>query len=491
MKMVHAEVSIPPRAALEGGDRRRLRGYAEILYRLRRPLVAALLVSGDFVAAIAAIALSGMLMKWSGLALLERRDIAVPFLILAFFAVGLYAGAGPSPYERFRLRALCIIGFVVIDLVAALAVGKPAALIVASSCLAVCLLIFGHYIEAAIRILLIRADLWGASTIVVGCRDHHRKLSHLLTLQPDLGLMPIGFFDTSDDTDLEKVPLPLPLIGTPRSPAGVRSRVEVAIFCSADDLVTFASDFQARMPSCRLLLVEDTYNIPSLWLHTRTLGGAVGIEIRRGLFPHYNWLLKRAIDILFAIPIALFIWPVIAVLALAIKLVDPGPAFYVQERVGHNGTTLRTFKLRTMFVDAERRLEEHLSRSPRSRAQWERCFKLDDDPRVLPIIGNFLRRASLDELPQLWNVIRGDMSLVGPRPFPSYHMKCFDPEFQAIRTSVPPGITGMWQISSRSDGDLQAQKTQDLFYIRNRSILLDIYILLQTVPAVLSAHGAR
>jgi lipopolysaccharide/colanic/teichoic acid biosynthesis glycosyltransferase len=221
------------------------------------------------------------------------------------------------------------------------------------------------------------------------------------------------------------------------------------------------------------------------------LGEAIGLEIRRDLCLRHNQLLKRAIDILFAIPIMLLVWPIIAVLALAIKLVDPGPAFYVQERVGRNATTLRMFKLRTMYVDAERRLEDHLSRDPQARAEWQRFFKLSRDPRVLPIIGNFMRRTSLDELPQLWNVIRGDMSLVGPRPFPAYHMSSFDDEFRAIRVSVPPGITGMWQVSSRSDGDLQVQKAQDLFYIRNWSIWLDIYILLQTVPAVLGAKGAK
>jgi Undecaprenyl-phosphate galactose phosphotransferase WbaP len=338
---------------------------------------------------------------------------------------------------------------------------------------------------------LIRLDLWGASTALIGYSDGSRKLARLLAHQPALGLTPIGFIETPRDDASQTAMLPLPLIGATADLRGIHPRIEFAIGGSAAELGALTSDPRVWMGSCRLLLVEDVHDFQSLWLRTRMLGGAIGIEIRRDLCLRHNQLLKRLIDIAFAIPIAMLVWPVIAVLALAVKVVDPGRAFYVQERVGRNGSALQTIKLRTMYADAERRLEEHLSGDPQARAEWQRFFKVSRDPRVLPFIGNFMRRTSLDELPQLWNVIRGDMSLVGPRPFPSYHMSSFDDEFRAIRVSVQPGITGMWQVSSRSDGDLQVQRAQDLFYIRNWSIWLDIYILLQTVPAVLSARGAK
>jgi lipopolysaccharide/colanic/teichoic acid biosynthesis glycosyltransferase len=140
-----------------------------------------------------------------------------------------------------------------------------------------------------------------------------------------------------------------------------------------------------------------------------------------------------------------------------------------------------------MYNDAERALERHLADNPEARAEWDQFCKLKHDPRILPGIGTLLRKTSMDEIPQLWNILKGEMSLVGPRPFPTYHNERFVPEFRTLRTRVRPGLTGMWQVAARSDGNLDVQMA---LYINNWSLWLDLYLLMRTVRVVLTGEGA-
>ncbi|MBI4867594.1 MAG: sugar transferase [Candidatus Wallbacteria bacterium] len=199
---------------------------------------------------------------------------------------------------------------------------------------------------------------------------------------------------------------------------------------------------------------------------------------------------KRAMDLALALPLLVVAIPIIAMAGLMIALISPGPIFYFQNREGLHGRRVRIWKLRTMVADAEQLLEQYLIREPRARSDWEQYMKLHRDPRVIPVLGSFLRRYSIDELPQLFNVAIGEMSLVGPRPFPDYHLERFPAEFRELRKQVLPGITGLWQVTHRSDADLSLQQAADTAYIRSRSVWVDLWILLRTVPTVLSGRGA-
>ena len=190
--------------------------------------------------------------------------------------------------------------------------------------------------------------------------------------------------------------------------------------------------------------------------------------------------LLRTIGVLLALLAA----PVLAACALAIKLSDKGPVFFSQQRVGQDGKPFTILKLRTMVVDAEERLADLMEKNQREGV----LFKLSDDPRVTKI-GRILRATSLDELPQLINVARGDMSLVGPRPALPLEVAQFDEELLA-RQRVRPGITGLWQVEARDSASFQAYQRLDLFYVENWSVSLDLAILLSTVQTVAS-RGIR
>ena len=198
--------------------------------------------------------------------------------------------------------------------------------------------------------------------------------------------------------------------------------------------------------------------------------------------------LKRTLDYIIGVPLFVGALPVMGLVALAVRLSSPGPVLFWQERGGHQGQAIRMVKFRTMYIDAEERLRSHFAEHPEREAEWLSIFKLDDDPRIIPVVGKFLRRSSLDELPNLWNLLRGDISLVGPRPFPSYHLDQLDPDFRSLRATVRPGLTGPWQIER---GGVEAQLVLDTFYAEHWSIGLDLRLLARTVPMLVQARKSH
>lgn len=199
--------------------------------------------------------------------------------------------------------------------------------------------------------------------------------------------------------------------------------------------------------------------------------------------------LSRALDILIASVALVFFLPMFLIIAIAIKCADPGPVFFRQRRIGLGGQAFGCWKFRTMVVDAEARLEKILQSDPQAAREWAEHQKLTNDPRVTAL-GNFLRRSSLDELPQLFNVLMGEMSIVGPRPIVEAEAERYGQHF-ALYCLVRPGITGLWQISGRSDVRYFERVLLDVRYVSSRSMMRDIKIIVLTVPSVLAARGSR
>ncbi|MCC6264010.1 MAG: exopolysaccharide biosynthesis polyprenyl glycosylphosphotransferase [Bryobacterales bacterium] len=207
-----------------------------------------------------------------------------------------------------------------------------------------------------------------------------------------------------------------------------------------------------------------------------------------GLLGGAGPVIKRFADVVFALVLILIALPFAILIALAILLETRGPILFKQSRIGQNNRRFALWKFRSMAADSERLLESYLAEHPDLREEWNATHKLKDDPRVTRV-GRFLRRRSLDELPQLWNVLRGDMSLIGPRPIVDAEIPKFGRAF-ALYLKVKPGLTGLWQVSGRSDTSYRRRVELDSQYIRGWSLWLDLKIIWKTVGVVLRAHGA-
>jgi len=199
--------------------------------------------------------------------------------------------------------------------------------------------------------------------------------------------------------------------------------------------------------------------------------------------------LKRIFDLTFSFLVILLGLPLLVAIAVGIKISSPGPIFYKSLRIGKNFKHIYCWKFRTMYVDAEKRLIQLLETNSLLQEEWKKYQKLKNDPRIHPF-GKILRKTSLDELPQFLNVLRGELSIVGPRPFCSMQVKSYLHDKAEKFLSVPPGITGIWQVSGRNLLTFEERLALEENYIDSRSFLLDLKIILKTIPAVLFAKGA-
>jgi lipopolysaccharide/colanic/teichoic acid biosynthesis glycosyltransferase len=238
-----------------------------------------------------------------------------------------------------------------------------------------------------------------------------------------------------------------------------------------------------------ILLVPDLQDAPSLWVKPCDLQGILALEIRRNLLDPVALFLKTATERLLVL-LTLPLWgPLCLLLMLLIWLQDFNSPIYAQERVGKHNNRFDAYKLRTMVPEAEKVLQRKLAENPALKAEWEANYKLKKDPRITPV-GWFLRKTSLDELPQFWCVLIGTMALVGPRPLPVYHHDELQLRTQRLRAKVNPGITGLWQVSGRSDSGTAGMDKWDTYYVTNWSVWLDLVIIARTARVVLFGSGA-
>jgi len=328
---------------------------------------------------------------------------------------------------------------------------------------------------------LFRMGQWGCRTALYGSSDQVSVVIEDFQKNPFLGYVPHCIY--SDDLPIRDAIRDVPVCGT-CSDNCQESSVAIVPVALAENLSISESFDRVFSGYQRVVLLPDIKEDIFLWALPRTLGSLIGLEITSNLLNPLARFLKRAIDLLLVLISAPLWIPLLAVLSLLIWAIDRQSPFFLQHRVGKANCSFRPLKFRTMVGNAEDVLEKALLNDASLRAEWKQNCKLRNDPRVTRI-GKLLRRTSLDELPQVLNVLVGKMSLVGPRPLPDYHHEKLTEAARAPRSRVCPGITGLWQVSGRSDSGTAGMEKWDTYYVRNWSIWLDIIILARTFSAVL------
>lgn len=327
-----------------------------------------------------------------------------------------------------------------------------------------------------------------SKVLVIGTGSRAKRLSALLTEHSEWGIDVVGYLDVkAANRDVEA--LVSPVLGTVDQIGEIlKERVidEVVIAVTR----SLIRDAQVIADACeeegiKLRFMADVFDLQVSRMQFAMLGDIPLLTFEPVAQNEAQLLLKRIMDLCLVLACMPLLVPLMAIIALAVKLDSPGPAFFMQERVGLRKRVFRMYKFRSMVQDSEQKLKEieHLNEAEGP------IFKIANDPRVTRV-GRFLRRTSLDELPQLINVLRGHMSLVGPRPMSLRDVNLFDKGTQRKRFSVRPGLTCLWQISGRSNLPFSKWLELDLTYIDNWSLGLDLKILLRTIPVVLRGSGA-
>jgi len=410
---------------------------------------------------------------------------------LATFTVSsLYPGVGMNPVEELRRCSLSLAlsfaaiwsaTFVLHDLSSSRLVYGLAFL---------CSATFIPVFRALVRQSFCRRAWWGSQVAILGMGQSGNLLFKTLIDNPQIGLKPIAVLDDDSsryldiDDKMVRGPLSRCLEIT------LEHKISYGIFCmpslSRDEMLRLLDLYGSCFS--HVLVIPNLIGMTSLGICARELGGIVGLEVTKQLLRPSSRFIKRTLDLAIALLIAPLVAAVVGFFVILIWLDSPGPVFYGNERMGAGGRKFKVWKLRSMKVNGDQILARHLAENPAAALEWHAHQKLKRDPRITRV-GAIIRKTSIDELPQLWNVVFGQMSLVGPRPLLESQIGLYGPSFSLYK-QVRPGITGLWQVSGRNELAFQERVKLDKYVIQNWSVWLDLYILARTLAVVLTAKGA-
>jgi Undecaprenyl-phosphate galactose phosphotransferase WbaP len=411
---------------------------------------------------------------------------------MGFAVFGLYPGVMLTP--ALELKKICqAISFVFILLAIALFVSKSSQLYSRSIFLTSWAgsLIACPLIRALVRRLFSKKPWWGYPAIIFGAGKTGEMILSTLAIRSRLGLKVAGIFDDNPALQGDTIS-GVPVLGKIKDckkllPRSKRFVAIVAIPGASRDRLLSIMECNASS-FLRVVVIPDLFGLSTMWVTALDIGGILGLEIQHKLLDPRRQAIKRIMDVALIVMALPLIVPVVGIIGLAVFMASPGPVFFRHQRIGMGGKDITIWKFRTMVPHAEEILADHLTSNPEALQEWSARHKLTHDPRIFPL-GKWLRATSLDELPQLWNVLVGDLSLVGPRPIIWEEVEQYKAGFATYKR-VKPGLTGLWQISGRSRTSYDQRVDLDIYYVRNWSVWFDIYILVRTPMEVFSCQGA-
>ena len=431
----------------------------------------------------------------SGESRIVQFALLVALVLVLFAARGHYSRRRPAADEVLDIFKVFLLVVVIDSAIAYLSKTQfSRAWFISAWCLALIML---PLVRTLTKILLARLGRWQRPTAILGTGRNAQEAAKALRSEPLMGLEPVAFLAPKG----EPTPTVLPEMDGQRLdvlPAGddleatleQLNRPHLMVALEADSLVPYQGLLQrlfARYPD--MSIVPPLRGLPLYGMEMTHFFSheVLMLTARNNLARPIPRFLKRIFDIVGSLAMLVSLSPLLAYLSWRVRQ-SGGAAIFTHRRVGRYGTTFGCLKFRTMVPDAESVLRRYLEGDPAVRAVWERDYKLKDDPRITPI-GHFLRRTSLDELPQLWNVLKGQMSLVGPRPIIEDELERYGDQVDYY-LEARPGITGLWQISGRNDTTYEDRVALDSWYVRNWSLWYDLVILAKTIRVVLRGKGA-
>jgi Undecaprenyl-phosphate galactose phosphotransferase WbaP len=416
--------------------------------------------------------------------------MALVLLLCSLAAAGLYPGVNMNPVEELRRSLYSItLGFFTLwsatFLLHDLSESRVIYVLAYLQIIA-----FVPLFRALARKIFAARTWWGSPVAILGYGATGKYVHKTLLKNPGLGLKPVAILD--DDPEQHFHPDPRITFGPLNRCIEIahNQRIPYGIVCmpglSRDDLLNLVD----RYGKCfgHLIVIPNLVGMTSLGISAKEVGGVIGLEVSQRLLRPSSRFVKRCLDLAIAVAFTPLVAPIVLLSALVIKLEDGGPMFYRNERVGLGGKKFKAWKLRSMVTDGDRVLKRYLAANPSEALHWHAKQKLTRDPRITRI-GRIIRKTSIDELPQLWNVLAGEMSIVGPRPILESQVPLYGKSFDLYK-QVRPGITGLWQVSGRNHLDFAERARLDKYVIQNWSVWLDMYILARTVTVLLTASGA-